>query len=508
MKLKQWICLLLALTLAVGMLAACSGETGPQSTGTQGTQPAGGKESQPPQESQGSEEPYHVTVLIKTLEDDESAQEVMEKINEAAMRDLNMTVTIVQASMANASNQAQLMLSSNEDLDILVVAGQNVPAYVDAGYLINLNNYDLSGVESVLGKELVDGTRASADELYMLTTVREHFGCRAVYFRKDICDALNIDVSGVKTLDDLDPIFEQVKAAYPTMDMVGSNIEIIWRGAADSLSDYIGVLNDYNTAVVGNVWDNEDLQYACGKMYEWNQKGWLRSDMATSNESFQSIFAAGNTFAMFDGYKPDSLVEKKNQTGYDCYVALLGDPHMSTTNLNATGWAVAHNSKNPEKAVEFLNWMYTSPEFNNLINWGIEGVDYEVIDEANGVIDYPEGIDGSSVNYHVALGYAFPNQSAMYVWNGTDPDIWNQYAEVEKTAVRSIALGFTPDSTEWVDEYAACNAVTEKYRASLLSGAVDPAEYIPMLNQELYDAGLQTIIDMKQAQLDAWLAAK
>lgn len=504
MKLKQWICLFLALTLLVGLLAACGG-TASSAGGDQTTQPAStGNDGAP----QTQEEPYHVTVLIKTLEDDESAQEVMKAINEAALRDLNMTVTIVQASMANAGNQAQLMLSSNEDLDILVVAGQNVPSYTDAGYLINLNDYDLSGVESVLGKELVDGTRASANELYMLTTVREHFGCRAVYFRKDICDELKIDVSGVRTLDDLDPIFEQVKAAYPTMDMIGSNIDIIYRGAADSLSDYIGVLNDKQDPVVGNLWDNEFLQYACGKMYEWNQKGWLRSDMATSNESFQSIFAAGNTFAMFDGYKPDSLVEKKNQTGYDCYVAQLGDPAMSTTNLNATGWAVAHNSKDPAKAVEFLNWMYTSPDFNNLINWGIEGVDYVVIDEENGVIDYPEGIDGSSVNYHVALGYAFPNQSAMHVWNGTAPDIWEQYAAIEKTAVRSIALGFSPDSAEWVDEYAACNAVTEKYKASLLAGAVDPAEYIPKLNEELYAAGLQTIIDGKQEQLDAWLAAK
>lgn len=506
MKLKQWICLLLVMTLAVGLLTACAGEpTPPASDGKQDEKPAGNEPNDPPQEN---EEPYHVTVLIKTLEDDESAQEVMAKINEAALRDLNMTVTIVQASLANVNNQAQLMLSSNEDLDILIVAGQNVPSYVDAGYLINLNDYDLSGVESALGKELVDGTRTSANELYMLTTAREHFGCRAVYFRKDICDELGIDVSGVQTLDDLDPIFEQVKTAYPTMDMIGSNIDILYRGASDSLSDYIGVLNDSQKPVVGNLWDNEFLQYACGKMYEWNQKGWLRSDMATSNESFQSIFSAGNTFAMFDGYKPDSLVEKKNQTGYDCYVALLGEPKMSTTNLNAAGYAVARNSKDPEKAVQFLNWMYTSSEFNNLINWGIEGVDYVVIDEENGVIDYPEGIDASNVNYHVALGYAFPNQSAMYVWNGTDPDIWDQYAAIEETAVRSVALGFSPNSTQWTDEYAACNAVTEKYKASLLAGAVDPAVYIPMLNEELYAAGLQTIIDMKQAQLDAWYASK
>lgn len=497
---KRIISLFLVLVLLAGLMTACGSQMGTQDSGT--AQSAGnGKEA----DTAKQEKPYNVTLLIKTLEDDESAQEVMEKINEAALRDLNMTVTIVQASLANANNQAQLMLSSAEDLDVLVMAGQNLPAYVDAQYLINLNGYDLSGVESVLGKDLIDGTRTSAEELYMVTTVREHFGCRAIYFRKDICDALSIDVSTVKTLDDLDPIFERVKEAYPTMDMIGSNIDIIYRGASDSLSDYVGVLNNSQEPVVGNLWDNEFLQYACGKMWQWNQKGWLRSDMATSNESFQSIFGAGNTFAMFDGYKPDSLVEKKNQTGYDCYVVPLTDPSMSTTNLNAVGYAVVRNSKDPAKAVEFLNWIYTSAEFNNLINWGVEGVDYQIIDAENGVIDYPDGVDGTTVNYHVALGYAFPNQSAMYAWNGTAPDIWDQYAALEATAVKSVALGFMPDSTGYLNEYAACNAVTEKYKASLLAGAVDPAVYIPQLNEELYAAGLQTILDAKQAQLEAWL---
>ena len=40
------------------------------------------------------------------------------------------------------------------------------------------------------------------------------------------------------------------------------------------------------------------------------------------------------------------------------------------------------------------------------------------------------------------------------------------------------------------------------------SGAVDPETEIAKFNKELYDAGLQTIIDAKQAQFDAWLAAK
>ena len=48
--------------------------------------------------------------------------------------------------------------------------------------------------------------------------------------------------------------------------------------------------------------------------------------------------------------------------------------------------------------------------------------------------------------------------------------------------------------------------VIEQYLPALVCGSVDPEVDIPEFTQRLQDAGLQTIIDSKQAQLDAWLA--
>ena len=45
-----------------------------------------------------------------------------------------------------------------------------------------------------------------------------------------------------------------------------------------------------------------------------------------------------------------------------------------------------------------------------------------------------------------------------------------------------------------------------KYKNGLECGMLDPAETLPQMNQELKDAGLDTIIAEKQAQLHAWLA--
>lgn len=48
----------------------------------------------------------------------------------------------------------------------------------------------------------------------------------------------------------------------------------------------------------------------------------------------------------------------------------------------------------------------------------------------------------------------------------------------------------------------------DKYIDAIGSGAVDPKEAIPELNEALEKAGLATVIEEKQKQLDAFLGEK
>ena len=52
----------------------------------------------------------------------------------------------------------------------------------------------------------------------------------------------------------------------------------------------------------------------------------------------------------------------------------------------------------------------------------------------------------------------------------------------------------------------ACTNVVNKYHKALVCGALDPETTLPQFNSELKDAGIDAIIEEKQAQLDAWLA--
>ena len=86
--------------------------------------------------------------------------------------------------------------------------------------------------------------------------------------------------------------------------------------------------------------------------------------------------------------------------------------------------------------------------------------------------------------------------------------MWEQYQEVRDTALKSKAYGFYFDTTPVFNEISALNAVSDEYRTSIETGSVDPDTAIAEFNQKLYDAGLQNVMDEKQAQLDEWLAQK
>ena len=55
-------------------------------------------------------------------------------------------------------------------------------------------------------------------------------------------------------------------------------------------------------------------------------------------------------------------------------------------------------------------------------------------------------------------------------------------------------------------QLAACTSAYDQYDNDLNFGSIDPETGIQQLNDALYGAGLQDIMDEKQSQLDAWLA--
>ena len=123
------------------------------------------------------------------------------------------------------------------------------------------------------------------------------------------------------------------------------------------------------------------------------------------------------------------------------------------------------------------------------------------------MIDYPAGVDSSNCGYHLAMGWANPNQFLGGVWNGNPEDVWEQYKACNAASTWSKAYGFIMDTSTVANEQTALTNVYNTYYKSIECGAVDPETIIPQMNSELYAAGLEAYMAEKQRQLNEWAEA-
>ena len=162
-------------------------------------------------------------------------------------------------------------------------------------------------------------------------------------------------------------------------------------------------------------------------------------------------------------------------------------------------------------AFKFNAALYSDANVMNLWQYGIEGTNYQILED--GTIYYVDGENDGNFAYHQNSGWCMGNQFNSYVWNdgNRDGDYWNKLQKHNDWAFYSPAFGFMWDSSEYAIQVTALTNAYQTYRAALHTGSVGSANVestIQALNDALYAAGLQDVIDAKQAQLDAWAASQ
>lgn len=278
-------------------------------------------------------------------------------------------------------------------------------------------------------------------------------------------------------------------------------IEIIWAFAAEDLT------NEHLAQRNGQLID----QAADSQLTVRDNISLIEEDLAYIQRHLgflvTTILKAGNAFCFATPYKPGVAEQESLNTGYELVAVRINPtPAFCYTNaVAAITWGIGQNCENPEMTMKVLDYMYGDPELMNLFNWGIEGVHYVIKDAENDVIGFPDGVDASNAKYNLNMGWELPNQYKIHVWEGSSRKIMDAQKEMNATANKSKALGFMFDSTSVSNEIAALNNVVSEYSSSIDCGAADPATAIPEFNEKLYAAGLQTVMDEKQKQLNEWL---
>lgn len=518
---KRLAALIMVLVLTLSMAAGC-GDSGTTSTQTKTSETSGtvsggadteGSENETAaQQTPDNEEFVHLELYAITFGGaDASLEKVNETLNDYIKPLINAEVHLNIISFGSYAQQVNLMMSSDEQVDLMLSTGSLTTMLSAQGALLPMD--DLlpqygQGIVDTMGQDVINACMYNG-EVYAVPTNRDLARSYGYYYRKDYNEQYDLGLENITSMDELEAAFAKLKEANPDIVAISGNsdqamdADYTW----DDLGNAYGVLGDYgSTLEVVDKYESENYREMIERMHDWYTKGYIYSEIDTSTASGIDLFKTGRFLGFIANWNPSSNNSQSQAMGTDIGFVELWEPMMSTSTIQTATWTIPHNSKYPERAMQFLNLMFTDPYVVNLLTFGIEGENYVVVDEEKGVIDYPEGMNAENKTYDNTRDWMWGNMLIGYTWAGNDPDVHREMIAFNESAKRSKAMGFVYDSSNVENEMTACANVASRYTRGLQSGKLDTSVLDDFI-AELKAAGIDTIVEDKQKQLDAWAEA-
>jgi len=514
----------IAMSLAIAaVLVGCSGEKVPDTSETK-TEPTseGGTSEEAPGET--SDEITEIVWQYPSAGNlGAGFQDVEDALNEMLERDIGVRVRFETTDLMNSQKEAALMVSAGEQLDICLTAFTGLGSMVDSELILPLNDLLESNGKDI--KEhcgvLLDGC-AYGENIYGVPVAFMASKTYGYAMRTDLLEKYNITIDENKhyTMAELEEIFETIKAGegssfYATIPWNTTtdplnNSYLEYDKLTGSLSGGVMMLNrDFKDLTVQNLFETEEYEAYCKMMYNWAQKGYISADAAVTTEAPETILGTGNYLGMFYWNDPGSKGGMETNTSMDITMVNILEPYVPNGGGQDIMWNIPVTSKNPEKAMAALNYIYQNKEATWLIQFGLEGETYEIVEESSeGTLVRYLAEDTSELPYFQVFGI-YGNR---FEWPAVSPDpidLNKQYKEHDESVHESrysAAIGYNFVQTNVTSEIAAVETVIEQYTPSLNTGSLDPEKALPEFINALKSAGIDKIIEENQRQLDEWAA--
>lgn len=509
MKSKKLLCLILTALITLSMLAGCGKPT--ETTNPQGNEPA-------KKEYLGNDVSQPVNLTMYLPVDAQQDQEVMEaELNKYLKDKINASVKITRLGWGdNYQNKLISMSGSRQEFDICFTASWMFTFKEQAAKnaFVKLNDYlnkYAPNAKKALGDDFISAASING-AVYALPTLKEKAHAWGFVFNSAILNKYKdkIDINKINSLEDLEPALAIIKqnepGVYPLEALVGEN--------PAKLLDFDTIGGDKTPGVVYN--DSKDLkpffqfdspEYK--KYFETMRKyylaGYVRQD-APSVTDFEADEKAGKIFCAVKSLKPGKDVEMSAQQGIQWVQKYITKPVISNREANGAMLAVSSTSKNIERALMFMDLLYSDTAVINYILYGVKDKHYvEVGKNSAGIMVVDKGPEQS--RYNPGNGWLLGNQFLNYLTKQEDAQKWQKFEEFNKSASSTKTLGFTFDTKAVKNELAAMVSVWDKYVPSLETGAVDYKDVLPKFKSEMEALGLQKVLDEESKQIQDWKKA-
>ncbi len=496
------MCLIAAL-----VLTGCSqGQQGNRSTGTAGEASNAATTAQTPP----SEVIFYYPNSVSA--DDQLVNDAVSKI---LTQSINATLKMNIVDWSAYTDKMNMVIASQEPYDVCFTSSWTNPP------MQRILNGAFAQIDGLLqyAPRLMEVVPAYLwdvakyrGKIYTVPNYQYNVITNAYFIQKKYIDKYGIDINsvpkeaGIDTLAALEPLFEKIKngdpGIYPLRQAgygFGNDPENPDGGGFVGMDTMLVGINSitgkaYN--VLTTAWDKASR----AKKHELYLKGYIRKDIASVTDDTADM--NNNKYAAQAGaYFPgqEDTVSSKYKTEYIAVPYAKGI--LGSVAGNDTMLAVSRTSEHPDKAIMFIQELWTNSDLKNTIIFGIEGTHYNKI--ADNQIEYTKDSKYQQNGAKWEMGTVFNS----YLTKEEKPGINEKLLEMEKNAQVSKLRGFVFDPTTVKTEMAQLTAV-EKEIASLSSGALAPESFMPKMLDKVEKAGMQKVLDEVQKQYDEWLKSK
>lgn len=440
---------------------------------------------------------------------------VFEEVNKYTEEKIGVRIKPAYVGFGDYSQKLQITINAGDDYDLCFSCSWA------NDYLQNARKESFLALDDYLedqGKDMYkaidkrfwEAARVNG-KIYGVPSEKEIASMPMWVFTKELVDKYDIPYEDIHDLEDLEPYLKMIKEKEPDYTPLYLTKDFSVPIYMDLIADPVGIEFGDDSLTVKNLYETDKLKETVKTMRKYYEAGYINLDAATASDdkSVKRFVTKG------DG-QPYAETTWSKDLGYEVVTSQIMDAQVTNTSARGALTAINARTKNPEKCVELLNLVNTDEYLRNLLNYGIEGVHWEKQEltdkekkEADGAYDadfkvkFTDKRDDYSVTYW-SIGGLFNT----YVMS-TDPVTkWKVFKDFNAEAVNAPSWGFDFDSTEVATELSGFGNVKSEFAASLFTGSVDPEETLEKLNKKLKAAGIDTVIEEMQKQIDEWKKTK
>ncbi len=522
---KKWMratALCTVLVLMIGMLSAC-GSTTPAASATPAASSASTEASTEASTVAATEEAT-ATAMPEKLEDvtllqyivgseQPDMQTVVDAMNVILNEKISTTLDLKLIDWGSYDQKMKVIIAAAEPYDICFTAPwiNNYYDNVNKGAFLPLDDLMAQyapNATAAIPSGFWDATRVGG-KIYGFLNYQIFARTDAVAIRNDIAKEAGFDAASVKKLTDLEPLMKYVaenRKDLMTMNISGGGGFQVWYERTFNTETIIsqdvpGAINiNDKDAKAFNQFASPDYKEMFQLVRDWYLKGYFPKDIATLTDTTANRRAGKYAIETEGTYKPGGLAElaaMMNLTAGDFTEVLTSKTYASTSGIIATMFGISKNSKNPERAMMYLEQINTNKDLYNTMCFGVKDVHYT--QDAEGYVSVVDGSGWSPIT-----DWEYGNQFNALYRLGNEKGNWEKTVELNANAMLSPIIGFSFDPGPVKTEIAQCQAVSKEYMPILGTGSADIDTKLPEFLEKLQKAGSDKIVAEIQTQLDAW----